>query len=40
MPEQHSLSVWLHNSLFRKYDLAKFGGAVKQKRFIFAIFNI
>ena len=39
MPEHHSLSIWLYNSLFRKYDLAKFGKAMKQKRFIFTTFN-
>ena len=39
MPEHNSWSIWLHNSLFRKYDLAKFGKAMKQNRFIFTIFN-
>ena len=32
MPEHHSLSIWLYNSLFKKYYLAKFGSAMKQKR--------
>ena len=39
MPEHHSLSKCLYNSLFRKYNLPKFGSAMKQ-RFIFTIFNI
>ena len=33
MPEHHSLSIWLYNSLFRKYDLAKFGNAMKKGLF-------
>ena len=40
MPEHLSSSIWLYNSLFRKYDLAKCGSAMKQKRFIFTIFKI
>ena len=32
MSEHHSLSIWLYNSLFRKYDLAKFGSTMKQKK--------
>ena len=37
MSEHHSLSIWLYNSVFRKYNLAKFGSAMEQKRFIFTI---
>ena len=32
MSEHHSLSTWLSNSLFRKYDLTKFGSTMKQKK--------
>ena len=39
MPEHLSGSIWLYSSLFRKYDLAKFGKAMKQKRFIFCVFS-
>ena len=38
MPEHLSSSIWLYNSLFRKYDLAKSGIAMKQKKVYFHYF--
>ena len=38
MPERHPLVIWLYYCTFAKYDLAKFGSVVKQKK-ILSIFT-
>ena len=38
--QSHAGTSFFINSLFRKHHLAKFGSSMKQKSFIFTIFNI